>query len=169
MLSTSPTKTQSHSPTRIIHDVDDTTYELTFAELAHFPVEDVLRCATDQLLVYIWQENRMAGFRFLLVSSPTILPRALRTDVETRFWPTTASFILLLYQGPSGIYEATYSIPTGPRSLAPVMVLLDSTIAGAHATITSRVFTCARSLPHLLRPQRYHPRLKIADCNTHHH
>ena len=124
-------------PTRIIYDVDDTPYELSYGELALYAEADLRRfaarafrcalanvpqCSAETLISYIWQENTTSGFPFLLASSPTLLQASPRQDFETRIWPTETTSILLLYQGPSGIYEATYTVPAGPRSLAPVTV-----------------------------------------------
>ena len=121
----------------MIHDVDDTPYELTYSELSLYSeaslrrfaarafqcaIADVPQCSAETLLSYIWQENTTAGFLFLLASSPALLKSSPRPSFETRIWPTAATSILLLYQDSSGIYEATYTIPDGPRSLAPITV-----------------------------------------------
>ena len=64
----------------------------------------------------------MASFRFLIASSPTILLQHHRPGLETRIWPTTTDTIICFYHGPSGFYEASYSVPSGHHGLQPVQV-----------------------------------------------
>ncbi len=137
MFAPVPPVSPGNAPTRIVLDIDRSQYELTLNDLAQFSTaalrrfaarplhcspDDVPPYTTEQLLAYIWQENTMAGFQFLLASSPTILLQQARLGFETRIWPTTTASIVLFYQGPAGVCEATYSVPSGPHGLTAVPI-----------------------------------------------